>query len=112
MVTDFQSEPVLTPEQQGRARRFVQLLLAIRTRMGGARPISRRSLALQLDLSVTMMSRYESGCIDPAEVRYGVISKLAQVMGVSLSAVQLYLLQGKTWGLLEHPAMTPVAHLL
>jgi len=111
-LTDVQPTVTLTPEQQERADRFVQLLVATRTRMGGSRPASRRSLALQLDISPTMMNRYESGRIDPAEVRYGVILKLAQVLDVSLSAVAMYLLQGQARGLLEHPSMQSVTHLL
>lgn len=111
-MTEPSTADVLTPEQQARAARFVQLLIATRTLIGRPRPASRRALSLQLEVSPTMMNRYESGNVDPAEVRFGVLSKLAQVLGVSLSSVGMYLLHGKTRGLLEHPSMEEVAHLL
>ena len=111
-MTDASTETTLTPEQQARADRFVQLLVLTRTLKGGDRPTSRRWMGRQLDVSPTMMNRYEHGRVDPAEVRFGVVDRLAKVLGVSISAVSLYLLQGKTQGLLEHPFITPVAHLL
>ena len=111
-MTAHPNDVTLNPEQQKRADRFVQLLITTRTILGGARPASRRSLALQLALSPTMLNRYEAGDVDPAEVRFGVIANLAQVLGVSLAAVGMYLLHGKTRGLLEHQAIAPVAHLL
>ncbi len=97
---------------QMRAQRFVRLLRFTRARLGRAlvrRPaaqgeshfLSRRQLGKMLGVSPTMMNRYESGRIDPHEVRFGVMCQLASIMGVSVSAMALFIDAGKLSAIIE-----------
>ncbi len=102
--------PEATPQM--RAQRFVRLLRFTRARLGHTlvrRPaaqgeshfLSRRQLGRMLGVSPTMMNRYESGRIDPHEVRFGVMCQLASIMGVSVSAMALFIDAGKLSAIIE-----------
>jgi hypothetical protein len=57
--------------------------------------LSKRQLALILNLSPTIVNRYAADQIDPYEVRFGVISRLSELLGSSLSDLVLYFETGR-----------------
>lgn len=57
--------------------------------------LSKRQLALTLNLSPTIVNRYAADQIDPYEVRFGVISQLSELLGSSLSDLVVYFETGR-----------------
>lgn len=80
-----------------RALRLAQLLRTFRqqvtqpmaSRTGlSLPPLSKRKLAMLLDVSPTLIAKYENAEIDPLDISWGLVNRLAAVLGVSLEELQ------------------------
>jgi transcriptional regulator with XRE-family HTH domain len=100
-------------ESKIRASRFARLLQIIRFyavlapkpnqtsevskpefNIANASPLSQRQLARILGVSSTMVHRYESGVIDPLEVSFGVLVRLAKFADISVDNLHSYFCEG------------------
>lgn len=105
----IQEPPEKDLEPRVRASRFARLLQIIRfynvlspratTQSGAAKPdldivnpapLSQRQLARVLGVSSTMVHRYESGSIDPFEVGFGVLVRLAVFASIEIDDLRSY----------------------
>jgi transcriptional regulator with XRE-family HTH domain len=64
--------------------------------------ISKRQLALVLNLSPTIVNRYAASQIDPFEVRFGVINRLSELLGATLNDLVSYFETGRLGSSLAH----------
>lgn len=69
-------------------------------------PLSQRQLARILGVSSTMVHRYESGVIDPLEVSFGVLVRLAKFADISMDNLNSYFCDGL---MKEQPRIPPMA---
>jgi transcriptional regulator with XRE-family HTH domain len=105
------SDPAL--ESRIRSSRFARLLQVIRFyaalspqtsteaelakpefNIANSSPLSQRQLAKVLGVSSTMVHRYESGLIDPFEVGFGVLVRLALFTNIKIDNLSYYFSEG------------------
>ncbi|WP_126146868.1 helix-turn-helix domain-containing protein [Synechococcus elongatus] len=82
-------------EAKARAERFAKLLkdvrqdflqrsFADRINPDGVQPLSKRKLSQFLGVSATLVNKYENAEIDPWDIRWSVLNKVAKIANISL----------------------------
>lgn len=54
-------------------------------------PLSKRQLSLLLGVSPTLIVKYENAEIDPLDIRWGLMNRIAEVLGLSLDELNAVL---------------------
>lgn len=106
-------------DSQQRALRLARLVQQIRANLAGRalRPfadmpapenLSKRKLSRLLGVSPTLINKYESGEIDPWEIRWGLMRRLARLADLSLEQLDAHL-NGNEGEIQSVPVSRPVA---
>lgn len=89
-----------SPAAAQRAQRLAQLLKTLRQQVTepvasqtgySLPPLPKRKLAMLLDVSPTLITKYERAEIDPLDISWSIANRLAEVLGLSLEELKAIL---------------------